>query len=89
MTAIAQQKGLTIRDIRKPAHRSQLHFFSGKIEEVKSLKVAVLGTDSAMAPVANKLPATSTPMRNLFMKTPRESGSGNNGDADLRNGVES
>jgi len=26
----------------------QLHFFSGKIEEVKSLKLAVLGTDSAV-----------------------------------------
>jgi len=39
---------VTIRDIRKPPHRSQLHFFSGKIEQVDSLKIAVLGTDSAV-----------------------------------------
>ena len=37
-----------IRDIRKPLPRSQLHFFSGKIEEVSCLKIAVLGTDSAV-----------------------------------------
>ncbi|MBN2562922.1 MAG: DUF1611 domain-containing protein [Phycisphaerae bacterium] len=37
-----------IRDIRKPKHTSELHFFNGKIDEVKSLKVAVLGTDSAV-----------------------------------------
>lgn len=44
----ATQMGVTIRDIRKPPHRSKLHFFSGKIEEVDSLKIAVLGTDSAV-----------------------------------------
>ncbi len=48
MTAISARTGARIRDIRKPPHRSQLHFFSGKIEEVKALKVAVLGTDSAL-----------------------------------------
>ncbi|MFH1420054.1 MAG: DUF1611 domain-containing protein [Planctomycetota bacterium] len=37
-----------IRDVRKPPQASELHFFSAKIEEVKSLKVAVLGTDSAV-----------------------------------------
>jgi uncharacterized NAD-dependent epimerase/dehydratase family protein len=37
-----------IRDIRKPPPVNELHFFSGKIEEVKSLKIAVLGTDSAI-----------------------------------------
>jgi uncharacterized NAD-dependent epimerase/dehydratase family protein len=36
------------RDVRKPPHRSQLHFFSGKIEDVFALKIAVLGTDSAV-----------------------------------------
>ncbi len=46
--AIADQKGITIRDIRKPPARSRLHFFSGKIEEVNALKIAVLGTDSAV-----------------------------------------
>lgn len=45
---LAGEKGVMIRDVRKPPPRDQLHFFSGKIEEVKSLKVAVLGTDSAI-----------------------------------------
>ncbi|MCG6911951.1 MAG: DUF1611 domain-containing protein [Deltaproteobacteria bacterium] len=48
MAAIAREKDAVIRDIRKPPPRSQLHFFSGKIEAVTSLKIAVLGTDSAV-----------------------------------------
>jgi len=40
--------GVRLRDVRCPPARSQLHFFSGKIEEVDSLIVAVLGTDSAV-----------------------------------------
>jgi uncharacterized NAD-dependent epimerase/dehydratase family protein len=48
MTALAAARGATIRDVRKPAPRSELHFFSGKIEEVTALKIAVLGTDSAV-----------------------------------------
>ncbi len=48
ISELAAQKGVTLRDIRKPPHRKDLHFFSGKIEEVTSLKVAVLGTDSAI-----------------------------------------
>jgi len=48
MISIADQKGRVIRDIRKPPPRSTLHFFSGKIETVKALKIAVLGTDSAV-----------------------------------------
>jgi uncharacterized NAD-dependent epimerase/dehydratase family protein len=45
---LAAQNGIKIRDIRKPPPPSQLHFFSGKIEEVNAFKVAVLGTDSAV-----------------------------------------
>ena len=45
---LAEEKRVVIRDIRKPPHRSRLHFFSGKIEKVDSLKIAVLGTDSAV-----------------------------------------
>jgi uncharacterized NAD-dependent epimerase/dehydratase family protein len=45
---LARQKKVTIRDIRKPPPVSKLHFFSGKIEQVDSLKIAVLGTDSAI-----------------------------------------
>ncbi|MEW5722447.1 MAG: DUF1611 domain-containing protein [Thermodesulfobacteriota bacterium] len=46
--ASAAERGLTIRDVRKPPPRDSLHFFSGKIEQVTCLKVALLGTDSAI-----------------------------------------
>lgn len=46
--SMAEKSGVTIRDVRKPPPRDALHFFSGKIEEVSSLKVAMLGTDSAV-----------------------------------------
>jgi uncharacterized NAD-dependent epimerase/dehydratase family protein len=45
---LAEQKGIRLRDVRKPPPPSQLHFFSGKIEAVTALKIAVLGTDSAI-----------------------------------------
>jgi len=45
---LAARHAITVRDIRKPPPRDQLHFFSGKIEEVTCLKVALLGTDSAV-----------------------------------------
>ena len=48
IAALAAQHGVRIRDVRKPPPPSQLHFFSGKIEQVTSLKVAILGTDSAI-----------------------------------------
>lgn len=48
ISGLAATEGVRIRDIRKPPHRKDLHFFSGKIEQVASLKVAVLGTDSAI-----------------------------------------
>ncbi len=48
MSAMAEKKGVRIRDIRRPPERKNLHFFSGKIEEVSCLNVAVLGTDSAI-----------------------------------------
>lgn len=44
----AASRGVRIRDIRRPPPREDLHFFSGKISEVKCLKVAMLGTDSAV-----------------------------------------
>jgi uncharacterized NAD-dependent epimerase/dehydratase family protein len=47
-SALASLHGATIRDIRKLPPRESMHFFSGKIEEVRSLKIAVLGTDSAL-----------------------------------------
>ncbi len=45
---LARERGVRIKDIRKPPERRDLHFFSGKIEEVDCLKLAVLGTDSAI-----------------------------------------
>lgn len=48
MAEAAAKAGVIIRDIRKPPPRDSLHFFSGKIEAVDSLKVALLGTDSAV-----------------------------------------
>ncbi len=48
LAAIAETRGARIRDIRKPPERKDLHFFSGKIESVRALKIAVLGTDSAV-----------------------------------------
>jgi len=46
--ALARESGVAIRDVRRPPPRDQLHFFTGKIDEVTALKIAVLGTDSAI-----------------------------------------
>jgi uncharacterized NAD-dependent epimerase/dehydratase family protein len=48
LMSLAGKRGVVIRDIRKTPPRETLHFFSGKIDDVKSLKIAVLGTDSAV-----------------------------------------
>ena len=48
LVAAARVHGVTLHDVRKPPHRSTLHFFSGEIEQVRALKVAMLGTDSAV-----------------------------------------
>ena len=45
---LAKEYGIIIRDIRKPPAKDSLHFFSGKIKNVTSLKIAILGTDSAV-----------------------------------------
>ena len=44
----AEPRGVRLRDVRRSPPRSVLHFFSGKIAEVKALRLAVLGTDSAV-----------------------------------------
>lgn len=44
----AAQNGSAIRDIRKTPPRKDLHPFTGKIEDVNSTKIAILGTDSAI-----------------------------------------
>ena len=46
--AVAKEAGVTIRDVRRPPARAELHAFTGKIEQVTSKIIAVLGTDSAV-----------------------------------------
>ena len=48
LVSLAEKHRVTLRDVRKPLPRNELHFFTGKIEEVDSLKIALLGTDSAV-----------------------------------------
>ena len=48
LMAIAEAKNCQVRDIRKTPDRDKLHFFTGDIEKVDCLKLAVLGTDSAL-----------------------------------------
>ena len=46
--SLAALHNVRIRDVRRPPDRSQLHFFSGKIDQVGAPRIAVLGTDSAI-----------------------------------------
>ena len=48
IASLALSKNITIRDIRKTPHINEQHFFTGNIDKVKSLKIAILGTDSAV-----------------------------------------
>ena len=44
----AKEGRAKIRDVRRCKPVEELHFFEGKIEQVRSLRIAVLGTDSAV-----------------------------------------
>ena len=48
LCALAREKGVKLRDVRCPPKRKDLHFFSGTIAEVTSVRIAALGTDSAV-----------------------------------------
>lgn len=48
LVALAKERDCRIRDVRKTPDRDTLHFFTGAIEKVDCLKLAVLGTDSAI-----------------------------------------
>jgi uncharacterized NAD-dependent epimerase/dehydratase family protein len=48
LAGLAASRGVRIRDVRRPPVAEELHFFTGKIAEVRSPRVAVLGTDSAV-----------------------------------------
>lgn len=45
---LAEDSGAQIIDIRKPKAFDELHFWTGEIQQVKALKLAVLGTDCAV-----------------------------------------
>jgi uncharacterized NAD-dependent epimerase/dehydratase family protein len=44
----AREYGVRIHDVRKPPPRKELHIFSGRIHEVKTPVITVLGTDCAV-----------------------------------------
>ena len=46
--AAAAAYGVTILDVRRPHDKKDLHMFSGRIAEVTSPRIAVLGTDGAI-----------------------------------------
>ncbi|KAA3606261.1 MAG: DUF1611 domain-containing protein [Calditrichaeota bacterium] len=48
LVELAKTHNCKIRDVRKTPDRDQLHFFTGDIEKVNCLKIAILGTDSAI-----------------------------------------
>lgn len=48
LASLAKSKGLEIIDVRKAKKFRDLHFWTGKIKEVKCPKIAVLGTDCAL-----------------------------------------
>jgi hypothetical protein len=48
LVSLANDNHCRLVDIRKPPERHLLNFFSGKIEQVDSMKIAMLGTDSAV-----------------------------------------
>ncbi len=48
LVSLARKNNCQLRDIRRTPDRDELHFFSGKIEKVDCLKLAILGTDSAI-----------------------------------------
>jgi uncharacterized NAD-dependent epimerase/dehydratase family protein len=48
LTELAREKGVEIIDVRKPKKFKDLHFWTGKIQQVKCPKIAVLGTDCAL-----------------------------------------
>jgi uncharacterized NAD-dependent epimerase/dehydratase family protein len=48
LAELARTKGLEIIDVRKPKKFKDLHFWTGKIAQVKCPKIAVLGTDCSL-----------------------------------------
>ncbi|WP_100407449.1 DUF1611 domain-containing protein [Bacillus solitudinis] len=44
----SEQYGVTIKDVRKPPLKKDMHLFSGRVLNIKTPIIAVLGTDSAV-----------------------------------------
>lgn len=44
----AAERGVRLRDVRATPPRTELHAWTGKIDEVTSYRIAILGTDSAI-----------------------------------------
>lgn len=64
----ATKYDVVIRDIRKPPTRENLHFFTGEIKNVKALKIAMLGTDSAIGKRTTSVLLTNM-LNNFGIKT--------------------
>lgn len=45
---LAEKRGLTILDLRRPKPREDLHFWTGEVARLSTPRVAVLGTDCAI-----------------------------------------
>ena len=48
ISRLAVERGVGLRDVRATPPRSELHGWTGKIEQVESYRIALLGTDSAV-----------------------------------------
>lgn len=48
IAALATERGVTIRDIRKPKASKNMRLFDGSVADVQALRIAVLGTDCAI-----------------------------------------
>lgn len=48
LSRLALERGVRLRDVRATPPRAELHAWTGKIGEVDSYRIAVLGTDSAI-----------------------------------------
>lgn len=48
LVSLAKSCDVSLIDIRKPKPKSELHYWTGKIRQVKAPKIPVLGTDSAI-----------------------------------------
>ena len=58
LAELAASRGVRIRDVRRPPPAEELHFYTGRIAEVTCVRLAVLGTDSAVGKRTTTILAT-------------------------------